>query len=69
MIIYLRSGYLVPSSLIYVVGLLVIAFAGSYLGKLALGRIDQKYFRKIVLGFVFVIGLVTLGRALNELIR
>ena len=69
MIIYLRSGYLAPNSLIYVAGLLVIAFAGSYLGKLSLGRIDQKYFRQIVLGFVLVIGLITLGRAINAMVR
>jgi uncharacterized protein len=46
MIIYLRSGYLAPNSLVYVVGLLAIAFAGSYLGKLTLDYIDQKYSRK-----------------------
>jgi uncharacterized protein len=69
MIIYLRSGYLAPNSLVYVAGLLVIAFVGSYLGKLALGHIHQKYFRQMVLGFVLVIGLITLGRAINELIR
>ena len=69
MIIYLRSGYLAPNSLVYVAGLLVIAFIGSYLGKLALGHIHQKYFRQIVLGFVLLIGLITLGRAINEMIR
>ncbi|HKP45978.1 MAG TPA: sulfite exporter TauE/SafE family protein [Pyrinomonadaceae bacterium] len=69
MIIYLRSGYLAPNSLVYIIGLLIIAFVGSYLGKLTLGRIDQKYFRKIVLGFVLLIGLITLGRAINDLIR
>jgi len=69
MIIYLRSGYLAPNSLVYVIGLLVIAFAGSYVGKLALGNIDQKHFRKIVLGFVLLIGLITLGRGFNDMIR
>ena len=69
MLIYLRSDYLSPNSLIYVLGLLVIAFAGSFLGKVALGYIDQKYFRQIVLGFVLLIGLITLGRAINEMIR
>jgi uncharacterized protein len=69
MIIYLRSGYLAPNSLVYVGGLLVIAFVGSYIGKLALGHIHQKYFRQLVLGFVLIIGLITLGRAIKELIR
>jgi len=69
MIIYLRSDYLAPNSLIYIIGLLVIAFAGSYVGKLTLGYIDQKHFRKIVLGFVLLIGLITLGRGFNDMIR
>jgi uncharacterized protein len=69
MIIYLRSGYLGPNSLVFVAGLLVIAFAGSYLGKLTLGRIHQKHFRQIVLGFILLIGLITLGRAINGMIR
>ena len=69
MVIYLRSGYLASNSLMYILGLLIIAFAGSYVGKLALGHIDQKYFRQIVLGFVLLIGLITLGRAISEMIR
>ena len=69
MIIYLCSGYLAPNSLVYVVGLLAIAFAGSYLGKLTLDYIDQKYSRKIVLGFILLIGLITFGRAINDIIR
>jgi uncharacterized membrane protein YfcA len=68
-VIYLRSGYLAANSLIYILGLSAIAFVGSYPGKVALGYIDQKYFRQIVLGFVSVIGLITLGRAVNEMMR
>jgi uncharacterized protein len=69
MIVYLRSGYLAPHSLIYVAGLLVIAFAGSYVGKLTLGHIHQKHFRQIVLGFVLFIGLITLARAMYQMVR
>jgi uncharacterized membrane protein YfcA len=69
MIIYLRSDYLAPNSIGYVVGLLVIAFIGSYLGKITLRQIDQKHFRKIVLACVLVIGLITLGRAIIEIAR
>jgi len=32
-----------------------------------LDKIDQKYFRQIVLAFVFLIGLITLGRAVNKI--
>jgi len=69
MIIYLRSGYLALNSLAYVAGLLFIAFVGSYLGKVTLGHIDQKYFRQIVLGLVLLIGLITSGQALSEMVR
>jgi hypothetical protein len=69
MIIYLLSGYLAPNSLAYIIALLIIAFVGSYLGKLVLGHIDQKYFRKIVLCFMLLIGLITLGGAINEMLR
>ena len=67
MLIYLRNGYLAQNSFTYIVGLLVVAFAGSYLGKLALGHIDPKYFRQIVLGLVLLIGVITLGRAFNDI--
>lgn len=69
MIIYLRNGYLTPDFYWYVPGLLVMAFAGSYVGKLALNKIEQKSFRKIVLLLIFVIGLITLGRFVNQIIR
>ncbi|HMF46405.1 MAG TPA: sulfite exporter TauE/SafE family protein [Candidatus Udaeobacter sp.] len=69
MVIYLRNGYLAPNSFVYVTGLLVVAFAGSYVGKVALGYIDQKYFRHIVLAFVLLIGLITLGRAVRGILR
>jgi uncharacterized membrane protein YfcA len=66
MLIYLRNGYLAPNSVIYVAGLLLVSFVGSYIGKLALSHIDQKYFRQIVLGLVLLIGLVTFGRAVSR---
>jgi uncharacterized membrane protein YfcA len=69
MIIYLRSGYLAPNSITYITGLLLIAFIGSYVGKGTLRQIDQKCFRKIVLGCVIVIGLIALGRAIDEIVR
>lgn len=62
MIIYLRNGFLPPGLMWYIAGLLVIAFGGSYLGKIALHRIEQESFRKIILLLIFVIGMVTLGR-------
>ncbi len=53
----------------YVPGLLVVAFIGSYGGMLALGKIDQKYFRRVVLALIFLIGLTTLGRFVQQIVR
>jgi len=69
MIVYLRNGFLTPDFYWYVPGLLVMAFAGSYVGKVELNKIEQKNFRKIVLLLIFVIGLITLGRFVNQLVR
>lgn len=69
MIIYLRSGFLAVESFWFIPALLVIAFAGSYTGKLLLNKIQQKSFRKIVLVLVFLIGLTTLGQFVRQLIR
>jgi uncharacterized protein len=62
MIVYLRNGFLQSEFFWYVPALLVIAFAGSYVGKLALNRIDQKSFRRIALFVILLIGGITFGR-------
>lgn len=46
MTIYLRAGYLTQEFYWFVAGLLVIAFVGSYIGKLLLNKIPQSSFRK-----------------------
>ena len=69
MIVYLRHNYLSATFYWYIPGLLLIAFAGSYAGKLALERIDQRYFRRIVFDLVFLIGLTTLGRFIQQVIH
>jgi len=50
-------------------GLLLVAFVGSYLGKIALSKLEQKNFRRIVLGLVFLIGLTTLGKFVEQISR
>ena len=69
MIVYLKNNFLGGDFYWYVPGLFLIAFVGSYTGKLLLDRIEQKTFRKIALAFVFFIGLVTLGRFLQQITR
>ncbi len=68
MIVYLRSGFLAAESFWLVPALLVVAFAGSYAGKILLNKIPQKSFRKIVLVLVLLIGLTTLGGFIQHLI-
>ncbi len=67
MIVYLRHNYLTGDFYWYIPGLFIVAFAGSYLGKLGLKRIRQESFRKIVLFLIFLIGAVTLGRFVQQL--
>lgn len=66
MLIYLRSHFLSAPFLWYVPGLLLIAFAGSFVGKIALARINQRHFRRIVLVFVFAIGLTMLWKFMQQ---
>jgi uncharacterized protein len=61
MIVYLRNGFLAAESFWFIPALLVVAFAGSYVGRLLLNKIEQKSFRTIVLVLVLLIGLTTLG--------
>ena len=67
MLVYMQNAFLKSEFYWYIPGLLAMAFVGSYLGKLALGKIDQKNFRRIVLLLIFLIGIVTLGRFLRQL--
>jgi len=69
MLIYLRNHFLTSPFFWYVPALLLMAFAGSFVGKTALAKINQKYFRRIVLLFVFAIGLTTLGKFVVQLSR
>ena len=67
MIVYLRSNYLTATFYWYIPCLLLVAFAGSFVGKLMLNRIEQKSFRKIVLALVFLIGATALGKFFQQI--
>lgn len=60
MLIYLDHGFLTPEFYIYIPVLLLIAFAGSWAGRLLLTRIEQQHFRKIVLVLIFLTGIISL---------
>lgn len=69
MIVYLGNGFLKPEFVWLIPGLFVVAFVGSYAGKLILGGIAQDKFRRIVLFFTFLIGLTTLVEFCRSIIR
>lgn len=60
--IYLSAGFLVPEAYKYLPILLVVAFAGSYTGKLILERISQQRFRSAVLFLLIAVGVLMLVR-------
>jgi len=56
-IIYLDQNYLDRRLLINIPFMLVAAFAGSYLGKCILQKINQETFRKVVLVLILLAGI------------
>lgn len=56
--IYLDHGYLHLEQLYLIPGLIIISFAGSLIGKKLLNKIDELWFKKIVLTLVLIIGVV-----------
>lgn len=61
-IVYYQNGYIQMEHLKYVPYLLAIGIVGSFLGKKLLEYIPQSKFRRLSLFFVFVIGIVMLGK-------
>ena len=57
-IIYLDNQYLDRAMWMYIPLLLIASLAGSYLGKMVLGRMSQDAFRKFLLALVFVMGVL-----------
>jgi uncharacterized membrane protein YfcA len=57
--VYYNNGYIHAHDLKYVPFLLIIGLIGTYLGKKILNFIPQDKFRRLSLGFILLIGLVT----------
>lgn len=58
--VYTAQGYLTTELLWYAPVLLVISFAGSWVGKVLLNKIPQELFKKISLWLILGIGLYSL---------
>ncbi len=67
-VIYVEEGYIKGDTWWYLPGLIVVAFLGSYIGKLLLNRVSQQWFSKIVLLFILLTGLIMLIRILPSLL-
>lgn len=65
-VVYWSQGYMHDGLWIYLPGLAVVSFLGSYLGKRILFHVPQVLFQRIVLGLIFAIGLFTLVHALGR---
>lgn len=62
--VYLFNGYLKEEFYYMVPILLGIAFIGSYIGREILKKVNQEHFKKIVLVFIFGIGVFMLTKYL-----
>lgn len=58
--IYLGNDYLQEKEYSYIPMLILVSFAGSWIGKQLLDKISQFMFRKIVLLFIGMIGIVSI---------
>lgn len=61
---YINQGYVKTNNWWYLPKLIVIAFAGSYIGKKLLNTVSQETFKKIVRFFLFITGLMMTLKAL-----
>lgn len=65
-IVYTANGYVHSRDLYLVAILIVIGFIGTYIGKKVLTKVSEEQFKYIVLSLIFVIGIATLVKQLNE---
>lgn len=59
-VVYFFNGYIKEDILIYIPFLVAIGILGTYIGKLLLNTISQENFKKISLGLILAIGIVTI---------
>lgn len=65
-VVYSIQGYMKWNFLYYIPFLIVIAYAGSYIGKKILNKLSQDYFRKASLILILITGLVSLFQAYTK---
>jgi uncharacterized membrane protein YfcA len=55
--VYLSQGFLTEQYYLYIPLLFGVAFAGSFLGRKIVGRINQEKFRKVVLVAIILVSI------------
>lgn len=68
-VVYGWNGYLNNETLLYIPALLIVGFAGTWIGKKMLLKISQERFRSITLLLILLIGMVSLVRPFADLLR
>lgn len=63
-VVYVYNGYLKAEYYYYIPLLLVVAVAGSWIGKKILAKVSQSNFRRIVLVLLFAIGVTQILKSL-----
>lgn len=66
-VVYVQQGYVQGQYWWYLPGLILIAFVGSYIGKKLLNSVSQDLFRKIVLVFILLTGILMAGKGLLKM--
>ena len=61
-IIYFKKGYLNQEHYFYIPFLILIAFGANWLARIWLNRIKKERFEKVVLSFVFFMGIVSIAK-------
>ncbi|HKR07220.1 MAG TPA: sulfite exporter TauE/SafE family protein [Bacteroidia bacterium] len=64
-IIYLENGFIGKEHLPLIPILLFVSFVGSYIGKRIFAYVSQVNFKKIVLGLIFIIGIITFVKSIQ----
>jgi len=64
-IIYIENGFIGKEHLPIIPVLIIVSFAGSYLGKKILSYVSQVNFKKIVLGLIFMVGVISLIKSIQ----
>lgn len=65
-IVYIYNGYVQQAHAKYIIGLLIIGFVGSWIGKRLLQVIPQNKFRMVVLLMLLAVGLFSLINTINN---